>query len=248
MGRPNDAYPDFRYAPNISEDPDAYEVENAALDPDGYLLRAMRELADWRAATIVDLGCGTGFWLPIYAADAARVIGVEPDPVLLDRARTRMAGCRGVEVLAGSAEHLPLATASVELVHARFAYFFPPAVDAGLVEALRVLKPGGSLVVVDNDHAWGEFAELLRLSPTWAVGYARATDAWWRERGAARRDVRSSWRFRTSNDLERVLRIEFDAGTVNAWLATHPGATGLTYGYTLFHVQNATPRQGTVGA
>jgi SAM-dependent methyltransferase len=241
VGRPTNVYSDFRRAPNIGDHPDAYELENAALDPHGRVLSAMRGMADWRGGTILDLGCGTGFWLPVYAADAARVLGVEPDPMLLDRASRRVADGSTVEVLAGSAEHLPLPTASVDVVHARFAYFFPPGVDAGLAEALRVLRPGGSLVVIDNDHGWGEFAELLRRSPTWAPGYAEVAAAWWRERGAARRDVRSSWQFRTSGELERVLRIEFDAHVVDTWLATRPGAIGLTYGYTLFGLRKPSP-------
>ena len=234
-------YSDFRRAPNIGGHPDVYELENAALDPDGHVLSAMREMADWHGRTILDLGCGTGFWLPVYAADAARVLGIEPDPALLARASRRLAGESTVEVLAGSAEHLPLPIASVDVVHARFAYFFPPGVDAGLAETLRVLKPGGTLVVVDNDHEWGEFAELLRLSPAWAPDYAKMANAWWRERGATRRDVHSSWHFRTTDELERVLRIEFDADVVDTWLASRPGATGLTYGYTLFGLHKSSP-------
>jgi SAM-dependent methyltransferase len=226
---------------NLGDHPDVYELENAALDPDGHVLSAMREMADWRSGTILDLGCGTGFWLPVYAADAARVLGVEPDPALLGLASRRVAGESTVEVLTGSAEHLPLPTSSVDVVHARFAYFFPPGVDAGLVESLRVLRPGGTLVVVDNDHEWGEFAELLRLSPTWAPDYARVADTWWRERGATRRNVHSSWLFPTAVELERVLRIEFGADVVDTWLASRPGATGLTYGYTLFGLRKSSP-------
>ena len=33
--------------------------------------------------TLVDLGGGSGYWLPGYAAEAGTVIGVEPDPALL---------------------------------------------------------------------------------------------------------------------------------------------------------------------
>jgi SAM-dependent methyltransferase len=58
----------------------------------------------------------------------------------------------GAQVLAGSAGHLPLPDASVDVIHARFAYFFPPGCDAGLAEALRALRLGGTLVVVDNDR------------------------------------------------------------------------------------------------
>ena len=57
----------------------------------------------------------------------------------------------GVEVVAASAEHLGLPSCSADVVHARFAYFFPPGGDAGLTEVLRVMRPGGGLVAVDND-------------------------------------------------------------------------------------------------
>jgi hypothetical protein len=126
------------------------------------------------------------------------------------------------------------------VVHARFAYFFPPNGDAGLTEVLRALRPGGSLVVVDNDYRWGEFATLLAASaPTdgpGTKGRAELTDAWWRDRGAARREVRSSWSFDQRSDLDAVLHIEFPAPVADTWLARNPAATGLTYGYVLFAV------------
>ena len=48
--------------------------------------------------------------------------------------------------MAGSAERLPLPPCSVDVVHARFAYFLTPGGDAGLAEVLRVLRPGGAFV------------------------------------------------------------------------------------------------------
>ncbi|HEX3650416.1 MAG TPA: class I SAM-dependent methyltransferase [Pseudonocardiaceae bacterium] len=229
-------FPDFAPAPNIAEHRDLYERENEAIDPTGVLWRALRDQADWSGRTIVDLGCGTGFWLSRYAAEpggAARVIGVEPDPGLLADARPR-AGDR-VEVLAGSAERLPLPDDSVDVVHARFAYFFPPGCGAGLAEALRMLRPAGSLVVIDNDWRHGEFAALLTGS-AWAApqGTADTTDAWWQAAGARRTEVLSAWECRDPAELESILRIEFPPDIVDAWLADHPGRRGLTYGYTLF--------------
>jgi ubiquinone/menaquinone biosynthesis C-methylase UbiE len=236
------AFPDWRFAPNIGGHPGIYEIENRALDPDGHVLAAMRNLAPWDGRVIVDLGCGTGFWLPVYAADASRVIGVEPDPALRARAAGRTSDLPAVQLLPGSAEHLPLPDRSADVVHARFAYFLTPGGDAGLAEVLRVLRPGGSLVVVDNDHHWGQFAELLAAaSSSRPASGSKTIDNWWRDRGATRHAVRSEWRFASRADLRAVLRIEFPDPVTDAWLARNPVATGLTYGYVLFAVTRPGP-------
>jgi SAM-dependent methyltransferase len=242
-GGPEPAFPDFHFAPNIGGHPDIYEIENRALDQAGHVLDAMRALAPWAGKTIVDLGCGTGFWLSRYAGEAARVIGIEPDPGVRAGAQRTAQDLPHTEVRAGSAEHTGLPDRSVDVVHARFAYFFPPSppsppgTDAGLTEVLRVLRPGGTLVMVDNDYRWGEFATLLAAAssrPTRDV--AADVDAWWRARGATRHEVRSDWRFTRHADLAAVLGIEFPERVARDWLARHPAATGLTYGYVLFAV------------
>ena len=230
-------FPDWRFAPNIGRHPASYELENEAFDRAGHVLTAMRAIAPWAGRTIVDLGCGTGYWLRRYGEQAARVLGIEPDPALRAAAARAAADLANAEVLAGSAEHIPLPDASVDVVHARFAYFFPPGTDAGLTEVLRVLRPGGCLVAVDNDYRWGEFARLLAAAAVQPPLRTVATvDAWWRDRGAARHEVRSELRFASHADLAAVLHIEFPAEVATAWLRRHPAATGLSYGYVLFSV------------
>jgi ubiquinone/menaquinone biosynthesis C-methylase UbiE len=236
--RPSPELPDFQYAPNQGERPDLYELENHAIDPDGLVLDAMRSLAPWRGRTLVDLGCGSGYWLTGYAAEADQVIGVEPDPALLSPAAARDARA---EVLHGSAEHIPLPDASADVVHARFAYFWPPHCDPGLTEVLRVLRPGGALVVVDNDQRHGEFADLLVAAGYSAVDNSgldnpNVTDPWWAQRGAERTEVMSRWQFTSRPDLESVLHLEFPE-VADDWLAEHPEALGLSYGYVLFTVR-----------
>ena len=226
--------PDFKPAPNQGGNADLYEVENRALDPGGHLLAAMRVRAPWAGRTLLDLGCGSGYWLSGYADEAAEVIGVEPDPRLLPRAAARDPRAR---VLHGSAEHIPLDDRSVDVVHARFAYFFPPGCDAGLAEVMRVLRPGGTLVVIGNDLRAGEFAELLRAATGALVpGGGEETDAWWAARGADRTTVRSTWRFTSRADLEAVLRMEFPLKIADPWLAAHPGTLALSYSYALYAI------------
>jgi SAM-dependent methyltransferase len=230
-------FPDWRFAPNIGGHPASYELENEAIDRAGHVLTAMRRLAPWAGQTLVDLGCGTGYWLPRYAADAARVIGIEPDPALASTALSRAASGPAADVLAGSAERIPLPDCSVDVLHARFAYFFPPGAEAGLAEVLRVLRPGGHLVVVDNDYRWGEFARLLAASAARPPQEtAAAVDAWWRERGGRRYEVRSELRFASRADLAAVLHIELPHAVAATWLRQHPAATSLSYGYVLFAV------------
>jgi SAM-dependent methyltransferase len=238
VGPPGDpAFPDFRFAPNIGGHPDVYEIENRALDQAGHVLEAMRALAPWAGKAIVDLGCGTGFWLPRYAHEASRLIGIEPDPAVRARAEQAARDLPGTEVRAGSAEHTGLPDRSVDVVHARFAYFFPPGTDDGLAEVLRILRPGGTLIMVDNDYRWGEFAGLLAAASSKPPLQVAATvDGWWRVRGAARHEIRSEWRYASRADLAAVLHIEFPAEVAEAWLARNPKATGLTYGYVLFEV------------
>jgi SAM-dependent methyltransferase len=194
----------------------------------------MRELAPWAGRVLLDLGCGSGYWLPGYCDEAAKVIGVEPDPTLLSLARRRPGGAR---LLHGSAEHIPLPDETVDVAHARFAYLFPPGRDRGLAEVLRILRPGGTLVVVDNDLRHGQFAELLAASPAAAAqGGGAITDEWWAARGATRREVMSDWRFDSRSDLEAVLRLEFPPSVTQTWLQQHPDDLSLTYGYVLFAV------------
>lgn len=228
---------DFLKAPNQGDHPELYEIENAAIDREGTLFAALENLASWEAKTLLDLGCGTGFWLPKYRTLKGNVIGVEPDVRLLPQARARDAQ---IPVLHGSAEHLPLEDSSVDVVHARFAYFFPSTnydCTAGLAEVLRILKPGGSLVVIDNDHLHGEFAQLLARS-SWAAsqGEEQFIKRWWASQHASRHEVMSSWTFDSATDLQRVLRMEFPEDVAQAWITEHPERSSLSYSYELFHI------------
>lgn len=225
---------DWRRAPNIAGDPATYELENEAIARDGRLDEALRAVAPWDGLTLLDIGCGTGFWLPRYADTARRVVGIEPDPELLPLAVERCGALTHVEVRHGSAEHLGLDDDSVDLAHARFAYFFGPGAERGLREVERVLAPGGALIVVDNSRSGGDFARLLDAATAGnAADDPIETDRWWAERGAERHEVRGGWRAASRSELEAILRIEFAGQVVDDFMADHDGSS-LTYHFAVY--------------
>lgn len=222
-------FDDWQAAPNLADNPEIYELENEALQRDGRLDVALYSIAPWDGQVLLDIGCGSGFWLPRYAERAEQVIGVEPDQQLLDLASRRVRSLRTIDVRHGSAEHLPVDECSVDLVHARFAYFFGAGAERGLNEVARVLKPGGVFLAVDNSWSDGDFARLLRAS---TVGNATIdpdeTRRWWEQRGARRHEVEGGWTAKSSDELERVLRIEFPSEVVTDFVENHQGSS-LTY-------------------
>jgi SAM-dependent methyltransferase len=210
-----------RPSPNIWQHTATYEAENRAADPDGRLWSALRQHADWAGRDVLDVGCGTGFHLPRFADDAATVTGVEPHPDLVALARRRTRALSHVTVRQGTAQALPLPDSSVDVVHARWAYFFGPGCEPGLAELDRVVRRGGVALVVDNDPTRSTFGAWFRR------GYPDvdpvAVDRFWSTHGWTRTPVDMGWRFSSRADLEAVVRIEFDAGTAEAVLAEHQG-------------------------
>lgn len=210
-----------RPSPNIWEHPATYEVENRAVDPHGRLAEALQARADWARRSVLDVGCGTGFHLPFFAGTAARVVGVEPHPELARLARRRVRGLGHVEVLDGTAQALPLPDACIDVVHARWAYFFGPGCEPGLAELARVVRRGGTALVIDNDPTRSTFGAWFRRGhPT--IDPA-AGERFWATHGWTRTTVEMGWSFGSRADLEAVVRIEFAARLAEQIIAEHPG-------------------------
>lgn len=208
-------------SPNIWHHPETYELENRAADPHGRIEAAMRSVADWSGRTLLDVGCGTGFHLPRWAQDAATVIGVEPYAPLVQVARRRVRRLPNATVLGGGAQALPLPDASVDVVHARWAYFFGPGCEPGLAELDRVVRRGGAAFVIDNDASRSTFGRWFRR------GYPEidpdVVERFWSTHGWTRIPVDMGWSFTSREDLEAVVRIEFTPEVADAVIAEHEG-------------------------
>jgi len=212
-------------SPNIWDSPDVYELENLASDRAGVIDTTIDALHPLTGADVVDIGCGTGFHLPRLSRRGARVVGVEPHLPLVASARARLAdaGTRAASVLAGDAEALPLADASVDIVHARWAYFFGAGCEPGLAEVARVLRRGGIAVVVDNDVTRSTFgAWFSRAYPAYDPV---AVQRFWDRQGFTTERLTIDWTFDHRDDLEAVTRIELPPGPADEVLAAHEGLT-----------------------
>jgi SAM-dependent methyltransferase len=111
-----------------------------------------------RALRAVDVGCGEGTWTAMAVDEAAKA-GVDVSIVGLDWsvAGLRQARARGLQVMRGSAEYpgLPLRSDSLDLMIISELIEHLVDTDMALMEARRVLRPGGTLLLsTPNLAAW----------------------------------------------------------------------------------------------
>lgn len=130
-------------------------------------------------AIVIDVGSGSGASTFELAARAVEVVGVEPNRAMRAFAERNAAriGARNVSFAAGSASALPCADRSADVVACMTTSFWPAeeVVPAFVAEAERVLRHGGSVIVLNTAPGWygGELHDLVDGAPE----YERALDA-----------------------------------------------------------------------
>jgi ubiquinone/menaquinone biosynthesis C-methylase UbiE/DNA-binding transcriptional ArsR family regulator len=144
--------------------------------------------SDW---TVADLGTGTGYLLPVLAGTFRRVIAVEPVSAMLKAARTRpeLAGVQNVDFREGDLSELPIADGEVDAALAVLVLHHVPTPPGALLEMRRVVRPGGTVLIVEQDaHELAEFHERMQdrwwgFEPNWLreqVKGAGFADVCWR--------------------------------------------------------------------
>ena len=150
----------------------------------GHSIRTPAERAAWdRILDLVlagrgpldalDAGCGTGFLAFELTARGHQVTGVDFAPAMIAEAR-RKAAERGVSIRLeeADAEQLPFPPGSFDLAISRHVLWTLPHPEAAIDEWIRVLRPGGRLVVVDGQFDVGASAgspESARTSHEYAA-------------------------------------------------------------------------------
>jgi SAM-dependent methyltransferase len=101
--------------------------------------------------TVVDVGCGTGRLVEMirHRLPEAELVGIDPSDGMVSVARTRFAGVLGVRIEAGSARDLPLESGSADVVTTTLSFHHWDEPGDSLREVVRVLRPGGRLLLAD---------------------------------------------------------------------------------------------------
>jgi SAM-dependent methyltransferase len=109
-----------------------------------------REAVEWlvgqQAATVLELGAGTGKLTALLAELGHDVVATDPDQTMLERLTRNLPEVR---TIVASAEDLPVGAQAYDVVVAAQAFHWFD-LDRALPEIARVLKPGGHLALVWN--------------------------------------------------------------------------------------------------
>lgn len=134
------------------------------------------KLADWglarvsigKSATALDVGCGGGRTVSKLAALAPEgsIFGVDySEASVASSCRTNRRGIRAgrIDIRLASVSELPFAADTFDLVTAVETHFYWPDLPTDVREVLRVLKPGGALLIVAEAYKGGKKARQMQM-------------------------------------------------------------------------------------
>ncbi len=153
-----------------------------------------------------DVGAGTGFITEILLEKGLRVIAIDESNEMLARIKKKFGSSDGLECRQGEAENLPLDNSSVHHVFANMYLHHVESPPAAIKEMVRILKPGGKLVISDLDEHDFEF--LAKEQHDRWLGFKREDIKDWYSQ-AGLKDV-------GVNSLEESCCSESDCGTEKA--------------------------------
>ncbi len=123
-----------------------------------------RELISQASGVALEIGAGTGLNFPYYMPERCeRVDAVEPDPAMLRYARQRLDLAHlPITLTSASIEALPFAGQTFDSVVVTQVFCSVADPLQGLREIQRVLKPGGTLLLLEHVRAQGPVSARLQ--------------------------------------------------------------------------------------
>jgi len=190
---------------------DRLQLQSRVWEPAGW--RVLEEIGDGTGSRVLDVGCGAMGWLRLlseWVGPEGSVVGTDIDEKMLSAADSfaTSEGLRNVALIEDDLFATDLDPGSFDLVHARFQLAPLGRAQEQLDTYLRLVRPGGTVVLEDVDPGSWHFlppAPVIeeRLIPTVAKAFETASDDPW----VARRLPRL---FRDA-DIEPAVRAEVQA-------------------------------------
>lgn len=136
-----------------------YDAATAVLER-RLLGRGRRWVCARATGQVLEVGVGTGANLPLYAPHV-RLVATDPSGPMLEQARARLTDLDAelraeVELQQADAQDLPFEDGAFDAVVATYVLCCVPDLDRALAEMVRVLRPGGDLLLADHvvSSAW----------------------------------------------------------------------------------------------
>ncbi len=137
-----------------------YATSKCHTDPEvlGRVVELAQPRANWRA---LDIGTGTGHTAFALASQVARVIATDITPEMLAQGERlqEQNGLSNVSFREADVHSLPFGDATFDLVACRRAAHHFSDIDKAVAEMVRVLKPGGRIVIDDRSVAEDDFVD-----------------------------------------------------------------------------------------
>ncbi len=119
--------------------------------------RAIKEAGVRPGQHAADVGAGTGFVTEALLQAGLAVIAIDQSEAMLAQLRAKFGHAVPLDCRRGDAEKLPLNSESVDHVFANMYLHHVESPSAAICEMVRILKPGGRLVITDLDEHNFEF-------------------------------------------------------------------------------------------
>jgi ubiquinone/menaquinone biosynthesis C-methylase UbiE len=134
------------------------------------LARLREQLVVAACGRVLEIGIGSGLNIPFYPRSLEVLIGIDPSPEMLAKARKQAAWVHfPVRLMEGEAENLPLEDGSLDSVVMTWTLCSVRDPLAALGQIRRVLRPGGRLIFIE--HGLAPEAEVRRwqerITPLW---------------------------------------------------------------------------------
>ena len=141
-----------------------YERTSRSSGEKSFMNPLRKEVIDQARGLVLEIGAGNGLNFAFYDPDRVeRVEATEPDSAMLRYARERAAKARvPVNLTQTPVENLPFADESFDSVVVTLVFCSVGDPVRGLSEVRRVLKPGGSLLMVEHVRAHGAIAATMQ--------------------------------------------------------------------------------------